>query len=284
MIIPVIAFYAVFCYTPMYGAVIAFKDYSPGLGIFGSSWIGFENFSEFFKGAYFFRILRNTLTISLQTILFGFPAPIILALLINDLSHKKYARLVQTVTYMPHFISLVVVCGIIKEMVSADGMISYILSMFGAERQNLLQIPSAFAPIYVISGIWQEIGWNSVIYIAAFAAVDQELYEAAALDGAGRFRQVLSVTLPGIMPTIITMFILKMGTVMNVGFEKIILLYNSMTYEKADVISSYVYRVGLQDFRYGYSTAVGLFNSVINFTLIIISNSVCKKLNGNGLW
>lgn len=280
----VFLYYILFCYKPMYGALIAFKDFSPGLGIMGSPWVGFENFTDFFTGQYFSRTLLNTLTVSISSIIFGFPAPIILALLINEVNNKYFAKVVQTASYMPHFVSLVVACGLVKDFVADTGIINYIISLFGGETSNLLQSSKAFVPIYVISGIWQEIGWNSIIYLCAITGVNQDLYEAAAVDGAGKWRQTWNVTIPGIMPTIVTMFILKLGTVMNVGFEKIILLYSPMTYETADVISSYVYRVGLQDFRYGYSTAVGLFNSVINFALIILANTISRKLNDTSLW
>ena len=282
--IPVFLYYIIFCYSPMYGAIIAFKDFSPGLGIAGSPWIGFENFMDFFTGKYFKRTVFNTLNISIQSLIFGFTAPIFLALLINELTSNKFKKMVQTVTYLPHFISLVVVCGLIKEFVAETGIINYIITFFGGSASNLLQSAEAFVPIYVISGLWQEIGWGSIIYIAALAGVDQELYEAAEIDGAGRLRQVFSITIPGIMPTIITLFILKLGKVMNVGFEKIILLYSPMIYETSDVISTFVYRVGLQDFKYGYSTAVGLFNSVINFALIMIANTISRKVNDVGLW
>lgn len=280
----VFLYYILFHYKPMYGAIIAFKDFSPGLGILGSPWVGLENFRDFFEGQYFVRTLLNTLNISISSIIFGFPAPIILALLINEVNNKYFAKVVQTVSYMPHFISLVVVCGLVKVFVSDTGIINYIFSFFGGTPTNLLQSSKAFVPIYVISTIWQQIGWDSIIYLCAITGVNQDLYEAAEVDGAGKLRQTWSVTLPGIMPTIVTMLILKLGQVMNVGFEKIILLYNPMTYETADVISSYVYRVGLQDFKYGYSAAVGLFNSVINFMLIILANSISKKLNDTSLW
>lgn len=284
LMLPVFAFYIIFCYKPMYGIIIAFKDFQPGLGIMQSPWIGFENFIEFFTGNYFTRTLSNTLIISISNLVFSFPAPIILALLINEVVHKSFAKTVQTITYMPHFVSLVVVCGLIRTFVAEDGIINYIITFFGGEASNLLQKPEAFVPIYIISGIWQEIGWGSIIYLAALAGVDQELYEAASIDGAGRLRQTWSITLPSILPTIITLFILRLGQMMNIGFEKIILLYSPMTYETADVISSYTYRVGLQEFRYGYSTAVGLFNSVINFVLIFIANTISRKVNDTSLW
>lgn len=282
--LPVFLFYILFMYKPMYGAIIAFKDFSPGLGIWGSPWVGFENFKDFFEGQYFARTLINTLYISITSMIFGFPAPILLALLINEVNNKYFAKTVQSISYMPHFISLVVVCGLVKDFVSDAGIINYIISFFGGETTNLLNVSKAFVPIYVISDIWQKIGWDSIIYLCAITGVNQDLYEAASVDGAGRLRQTWSVTIPGIMPTIVTMLILKLGSVMSLGFEKIILLYTPMTYDVADVISSYVYRVGLQDFRYGYSTAVGLFNSVINFALIIIANKISRKLNDTSLW
>ncbi len=284
MMIPVLAFYIAFCYKPMYGAIIAFKDFDPTLGIMGSDWVGFENFADFFGSTDFGRVLRNTLNISIQSIIFGFPAPIILALLINELEQKKFAKVVQTITYMPHFISLVVVCGLIKDFVSDTGVITSVLGLFGVAPINMLQEAKLFVPIYVISGIWQEIGWGSIIYLAALAGVDQELYEAASIDGAGRLRQTWSITLPSIMPTIVTMFILKLGSIMNVGFEKIILLYDPMTYSTADVISSFVYRAGIVNQDYGFSTAVGLFNSVINFGLILVANTISRKVNETSLW
>lgn len=284
LVLPVVAFYIIFCYKPMYGAIIAFKDYSPKLGIMGSPWVGLEHFRTFFASSDFSRILRNTVQISLASIVFGFPAPIILALLINELQRKWFAKSVQTITYLPHFISLVVVCGMIRDFVSDKGIVTQMFAMFGMEPTNLLNNEEYFLPIYVISGIWQEIGWGSIIYLAALTGVDQELYEAAGIDGAGRLRQTWSITIPSILPTIVTMLILRLGSVMNVGFEKIILLYNPMIYEKADVISSYVYRVGMVNRDYGFSTAVGLFNSVINFTFVIGANYISKKLNNTSLW
>ena len=284
MVIPVLAFYIIFCYGPMYGAVIAFKNFSPGRGIWGSPWVGFNHFIDFFTGKDFFTVLFNTLRISFASIMFGFPAPILLALLINEVTSKKFAKSIQTVTYLPHFISLVVVCGMIKEFVSDTGFITNFLTIFGMKATNMLNEPEYFTSIYVISGIWQEIGWGSIIYLAALAGVDQELYEAAQIDGAGRLRQTWNITIPSIMPTIITLFILRLGSIMNVGFEKIILLYNPLSAEKAEVISSYVYNVGMLKAQYGFSTAVGLFNSVINCILVFGANYISRKLNDTSLW
>ena len=227
MILPVVAFYLVFCYYPMYGAQIAFRDYTPKLGVFHSPWAGLKHFSEFFKSVYFERLIRNTFSINLKNLIFGFPAPILFALLLNEVRSHKYKKFVQTVSYMPHFISTVVVAGMVLQFTATDGFLTQIMTRFGYPKQNMMLNPSLFQPIYVISDIWQGIGWGSIIYIAAIAGINSELYEAARMDGAGRFKQMLHVTLPGILPTIITMFILRVGNMMNLGFEKIILLYNS---------------------------------------------------------
>jgi len=284
MAVPVFLYYLLFHYLPMYGAIIAFKDFSPGLGIFGSEWVGLKNFESFFQGPYFLRVLRNTVVINTYQLLFGFPAPIILALLLNEITHNGFKRVVQTVSYIPHFISIMVVCGLIIDFTSKNGVINDLLSMLGFDRQSMLLNPGLFRPIYVLSGIWQEIGWGSIIYIAALSSIDTALYEAAHVDGANRWNQIVHITLPGIMPTIVILLILRIGSMMNVGFEKIILLYNPINYETADVISSYVYRKGLLEFSYSYSTAVGLFNSLINFTLLISANKISKRLNDTSLW
>lgn len=284
LLLPVLIWYIVFSYIPMYGAIIAFKDYSPALGIFGSKWIGIRYFKDFFTGPYFGQILRNTLLISFYSIVAGFPAPIILALLLNEVRCTWYKKTVQTLTYMPYFISLVVICGLIRIFVGSDGFISNIIALFGGESTNLLMKKEAFRSIYVISDIWQGMGWNSIVYLAALSSIDAQLYEAASLDGAGRFRQLFVVTLPGIMPTIIIMFILRIGSVMSVSSDKIILLYNDLTRETADVINSFVYRKGIEEYNYSYSTAVGLFNSVINFILIIVANKFCNRLGETSLW
>ena len=284
MILPVIAFYILFHYVPMYGAIIAFKNFTPSMGILNSPWVGFEHFINFFNSYHFARVLKNTLNISILTLIFEFPAPIILALLINELRNKIFTRTVQTISYLPHFISTVVIVGMIKDFTSLDGVINDILVMFGGERSPMLSKPELFVPIYVVSEIWQRIGWGSIIYLAALSGISPELYEAARIDGAGRWRQTLNITIPGIMPTIVILLILRMGTVLNVGFEKIILLYNPTTYETADVISSLVYRRGMQNFDYSFSAAVGLFNSVINFALLVVANFISRKVNETSLW
>ncbi len=284
LVLPVVAFYIIFHYLPMYGAIIAFKNYSPGKGILGSPWCGFDHFISFFQSIYFGRILRNTLRISILNILFGFTAPIILALLINELKSRTYSRIVQTVTYLPHFISLVVVCGMLTDFLDVNGIITQICMMFGLDNQNMLRVPDYFTTIYVASDIWQGVGWGSIIYLAALAGIDPSLHEAARIDGASRWRQIWTVDIPCILPTIITLLVLRMGSVMSVGYEKIILLYNSLTMEKADVISSFVYRKGLLESNYGFSTAVGLFNSVINMLLVVAANTISRKVNETSLW
>ncbi len=284
MILPVLLYYFLFCYKPMYGAVIAFKNFMPGRGIANSPWVGLQNFTDFFTSIYCFRVIKNTLVISLVSIIFGFPAPIILALLLNEIQNNAFKKTVQTITYMPHFISLVVVCGMILEFTSNTGFITYFLHYFGFPLTNMMNHANYFVPVYVISDIWQGIGWGSIIYLAALTGIDPSLYEAAEIDGAGRWKQMLNVTLPGIMSTVVIMLILRMGGIMSVGYEKIILLYNPATYSTADVISSFTYRKGLQDFDWSYSTAVGLFNSAINFVFLVLTNWMSKKFTDSSLW
>ncbi len=283
-VIPVILYYILFCYKPMYGIIIAFKDFSPAAGIMGSEWVGLQHFSDFFGSYYFGRILKNTLTISLKSIILGFPAPIIFALLLNEIRNNGFKRVTQTVSYLPHFISMVVICGMIHLFTSDKGIITYIMSLFGGEKVSMLTNPSYFVPIYVISGIWQEMGWDSIIYLSALSSLDYELYEAAKLDGANRWQQTLYVTLPGISGTIIIMLLLRIGNIMNVGYEKIILLYNAGIYETADVISSFVYRKGLLEYQWSYSAAVGIFNSVINFIIVVLFNKLSKRFTDVSLW
>ena len=284
MILPVIAFYLVFCYAPMYGVIIAFKDFAPMKGIMGSRWVGLLYFRQFFTSIYAWRTIRNTLLLSIYSLLWGFPAPILLALLLNEVKHIAFKKVVQTVTYLPHFISLIVACGLIVNFTQQQGLINNLITMLGGQRVLFLQKPEWFRTIYIGSGIWQEIGWGSIIYLAALGGIDTELYEAAAMDGAGRWKQMLHVTLPGIMPTIVILLIMNIGHLMSVGYEKVILLYNPLTYTTADIISSFVYRMGLQNFNYGYATAVGLFNSVVNLVLLVAANFISRKVNETSLW
>ena len=282
--IPVLAYYILFHYGPMYGAQIAFKNYSPGFGIWGSPWVGLKNFNSFINDVFFQRIVTNTIMINVYQLFFAFPVPIILALLLNELRSRIYKKTVQTIIYMPHFVSLIVICGLVLDFTSRTGIINDVIAFFGGERVNMMREPGLFRPVYIISGIWQEAGWGTIIYLAALAGVEMEQYEAARIDGANRFRQMWHVTLPGIMPTIVILLILRMGSMMNVGFEKIILLYNPTIYSTADVISSYTYRKGLLEFNFSYSSMVGLFNSVINFALVISANAISRRVNETSLW
>ena len=284
MVIPVLVFYILFKYGPMTKMIIAFQDYNLYKGIAGSKWVGLENFIDFFQMKDCWRLLRNTLLLSLYSIVFAFPAPILLALMINEIKSRAGRKLVQTVSYMPHFISLVVVCGMTLEFTKSDGVVNSVIKALGGERIAFFTDPSWFRPIYTITDIWQGIGWGSIIYIAALSGIDPQLYEAATIDGAGRLRKMLHVTLPGISGMIVVLFILRLGQVMSVGFEKIILLYNPMLYDTADVISTYVYRKGLMEFSYSYSAAVNMFNSVINFAILVLANAISRRATGNSLW
>ena len=285
MILPVVLYYFIFHYIPMYGAVIAFKNYRIADGFLGSDWAGFKHFSDFFHSYYFGRLLKNTLLINLYQLMFSFPAPIIFALLINEIGNRLFKRVVQTITYLPHFISIIVICGMITQFVARDGFITDLLVMFGFERTALLGHPEYFRTIYVISDIWQGIGWGSIIYLAAITGINPELYEAARIDGASKWKQTAHITLPGIAPIIVILFILKIGHMLDVGFDKIILLYNPNTYSTADVISTFVYRKGLGEANeFSYTTAVGLFQSVINFMLLVAANRFSKSVSENSLW
>ena len=285
MLLPVLAYYIIFAYVPMYGAIIAFQDYAPIKGIVGSSWVGFRHFIDFFESPYFIRVLRNTLVISISVMLVSFPASIILALMMNELRQIWFKKITQTISYIPHFISMVVVAGMIKSFTSDTGFINIFLTNLGLiSGESMLTVPEYFLPIYVISDVWQNVGWDTIIYLAALAAVNNELYEAARIDGAGKLRQLFAITLPSIAPTIVMLLVLRIGSLMSLGYEKIILLYNELTYETSDVISSFVYRKGLLEADYSFSTAVGLFNYVINFILVVTANGVSRKLNGSSIW
>ena len=286
MAIPMLIFFILFSYRPMVGLVIAFKNFSVRKGIWDSAWCGFDNFRRFFKDPFFLRNIVNTFRISISSIIFGFPAPILFALLVNELNSKKFAKSIQTITYLPHFISLVVICGMIQTFVSSSGIITRLVEIISGNdiKESLLNNTKNFVPIYVLSDIWQQIGWSSIIYTAAIAGVPQELYEASSIDGAGRLRQVLNVTLPAILPTIILMLILKLGGILNVGYEKIILLNNPFNADVSEVLSYYVYQKGIQNNDFGLSTAAGLFNSVINMIFVIGANVISKRSIGSGLW
>lgn len=284
MAVPVMAYYIVFCYLPMFGIVIAFQDFRVTRGFFRSDWVGLEHFVDYFDSIYAWQTIRNTLSISLLGLIFGFPAPILLALMLNEVTNTKFKRTVQTITYMPYFISLVVTCSLIKIYCQENGLFSDIAEFFGGTRQNLMINPGAFRSIYVISGIWQSIGWNSIIYLAALSGIDQEQYEAARIDGANRLQQIAHITIPGILPTIMILFVLRMGSILNVGYEKVLLLYTANTYDVADVFSTYTYRMGLEKQQYSLSTAVGLFNTAVNIVFLLLTNWFSRKTTESGLF
>lgn len=283
--LPTIIYFIIWNYIPMAGVVLAFEDYSPRGGVTGSEWIGIANFVNFFSTYYFGRLMRNTLILSVFSMIINFPAPIILALLLNEVENKYFKKIVQTISYMPYFVSTVVICGIIVDFFSYNGaMTDLLVSMGLTERRDLMVYKPMFRPIFVLSGTWQGVGYGSIIYLAALSGVDQELYEAAKIDGAGRWKQTLHITLPGIRPTIIIMLILQIGSLLNVAMEKVLLLYKPQIYEVADVIMTFVYRRGLLDGDYGYSTAVQIFNSVVNLLLLLTANTVSRKYSETSLF
>lgn len=284
MIIPAIAYFIVFHYAPMYGVIIAFQDYKPFKGIAGSAWVGFKHFTGFITGPFFWRLIRNTLSINIGMLLFGFPLPILFALLLNEVRSVGFKRVVQTITYMPHFVSSVVVCGLMVIFCRSDGILTYVLSFLGFPENNLLTFKQYFQGLYIGMNIWQELGWDSIIYFAALTSIDVSLYEAARVDGAGRWRQMWHITLPGIAPTIVILLILRIGNLMSLGWDRIYLLYNDMVMETADVISTYVYRTGMLQVQYSYATAVGLMNSVVNIILLFTANFISRKVSDSSLW
>lgn len=277
--------YIVFCYVPMYGIQLAFRNYNPRLGYLGSPWVGLRYFNQFFSSYYNLDIIWNTVSISLYSIIFGFPIPILLAIILNELPGERFKKVLQNLTYIPHFISVVVLCGMLYLFLSPQyGVLNTFLNFLGFESVGFLESNKYFKAVYVLSDIWQESGWNSVIYIAALAGIDPELYEAARIDGAGRFKRIIHVSLPGIAPTIVTLLILRIGQVMTIGFEKAYLLQNNLNIRSSEIISTLVYKQGILQGNYGYATAVGLFNSVINLVLIILTNRICKKYFEISLW
>lgn len=285
MALPVVVYYLLFHYVPMYGIQIAFKNYSPGTGIWHSDWVGFKYFNEFFHSFYFGRLIRNTLILSFYELIFQFTAPIILAFLLNELRSALFKRIVQTIAYLPYFISIVVVVGFIVDFLARDGLLTNMLHfLFGMEKVAYLSKPEWFRVIFVSSGVWQNVGWGTIIYLAAMANIDPSLYEAAKVDGASRLKMSYHITFPGIMPTIIILLILQIGSLMSVNTDKILLLYNTATYESADVIGTYVYRKGILEANFSYSAAIGLFNSVINFVLLVMANALSKRVTETKLW
>lgn len=284
-IAPAFFYYLIFCYGPMYGIQIAFKNYIPTKGIFGSPWIGFDHFLRFFDSYYFWDLLWNTLSISLYELAVGFPVPIILALAFNEIKDGFFKRAVQTVTYAPHFISVVVMCGMIISFLSpSTGIVVHAIEALGVEAPDFLTDPRWFKTVYVLSGVWQSAGWGTIIYLAALSGVDPQLHEAAIIDGASRLQRIRHINIPTILPTITILLILNIGNLLALGYEKILLLQNPLNMESSDVISTFVYRVGLVDAQYSFSTAVGLFNSVINCILLITVNQIVRRTSENSLW
>ena len=285
MFMPILAYYIIFHYIPMSGIVIAFKNFRPGHGLYFGSWVGLKWFRQFFSSFYAFRIIRNTFLLSFFSILFGFPVPILFAVVITEIRSSAVRRTVQTVSYLPHFISMVVVVGIIQIFFTQNnGIVNNLIAAIGGQKQAFLSDPGWFRPLYVGSGIWQSFGYSSIIYISAIVGIDPSLYEAARIDGISKFKSAWYITLPMISETIVILFILRLGSLMSVGFEKVYLMYSPATYETADVISTYVYRKGIEDSNYSFSTAVGLFNSVVNFTFVFTANMVSRKVADASLW
>ncbi|WP_248930808.1 ABC transporter permease [Paenibacillus hamazuiensis] len=285
LISPVIAFFILFEYVPMYGVQIAFKNFVAVKGIWGSPWAGFKHFERFFASYYFWRLMKNTLGIGVYQLLVGFPVPILLALAVNEVRSKKFSRFVQTVTYAPHFLSTVVMVGLLMIFLSPQtGLLNKAIVLFGGEPIPFLTEPAWFKTVYVFSGIWQQMGWSSIIYLAALTGIDQQLHEAARVDGASRLQRIWHINLPGIMPTIIVLLILQIGSIVGVGFEKVYLMQNSLNMPASDVISTNVYRSGILGAQYSYSAAVGLFNSVINFILLVTVNRIARKVSETSLW
>ncbi len=283
MILPSLITVFIFHYIPIYGVQIAFKDYRSSLGILGSKWVGLKYFIEFINYPYFEKVMVNTIRISLVC-LCTFPIPIIFSIMLNELRSSKVKKVSQMITYAPHFVSTVVVCSMLMLFLDKDGLINNIIAFFGGERVSYLSVPSAFAPIYAISDLWQGLGWGTIIYLATLAGISVELVEAAKIDGAGRLQTIWHVHLPYLKPTIITLFILKMGSLISVGFEKVFLLQNPLNLDASSVISTYVYEVGIINHQYSYSSAIGLFNNIINIILLVIANTVSKKVAETSLW
>lgn len=285
LLLPTALYFLIFKYGPMYGLQMAFRNYNTGLGIMNNPWVGLQYFERVLSRMYFYQVINNTLTISLASLIFGFPFPVLFALMLNEMRAGKGKKLIQTITYAPHFISTVVVAAMVTLFLSpSSGVLNKILMVFGIEAQNFLMKPEYFVPIYVISGIWQNLGWNAIIYVAALASVNPELHESAVIDGASRLQRICHINFPCILPTIIIMLILQTGSLLNVGFEKVFLLSNEAVLETSEVISTYTYRIGITGAQFSQSAAIGLFNSVVQFALLVLVNFIAGKVSETSLW
>ena len=284
MMLPVMIYFIIYHYIPMLGIVIAFKNYSPVAGIIDSPWVGLMYFENLFQSPDFFLVLKNTVIISLYRLMFGFTAPIILSLLINEIGNTKYKKIIQTISYLPHFLSWVIVAGLISTMLSVDGPINTLLGLFGIEKQQMLTNSSMFRGILVVTGIWKEVGWGTLFYLAAIAGINSELYEAARIDGASRWKQTLYITLPSIKGVVVILLIMQAGTVMNAGYEQVLLLQNPMVRNVSEILDTYIYKTGLQNSNYSFATAVGFFKCVVNMILILTTNLISNRMGEEGLW
>ncbi|CAN7209025.1 ABC transporter permease subunit [Paenibacillus sp. LjRoot153] len=285
MFLPVFLYYFIFCYLPMPGVLIAFKNFTPGHGVFGGDWVGLRWLDQFVHSRYFWRLLRNTFLLAFYPLVIGFSIPILFAICVVEIKNGLFKRFAQTVTYLPHFISTVVIAGMIINFLSpTDGIVNTFLASMGMAKINFMMTPEWFRSIFTVSGIWQSFGFSSIIYIAAIMGIDQEMYDSGKIDGVNKFQEVWHLTLPSLKPTIVILFLLSIGGIMSVNFEKVYLLYNGATYETADVISTYVYRQGIESQNFGFATAVGLFNSIISFILVYAANQASRRVNDMSLW
>jgi putative aldouronate transport system permease protein len=283
-LVPAIVLYFCFYYIPIYGVQIAFKNYSPAGGIWGSPWVGFTHFQRFFRTNQFKTVIANTLTLSIYGLTVGFPMPIILALILNSTKSRRFKRILQTITYLPHFISTVVFVTIILLFLSPSGLFGHIASFFGLPLKNIMGEANLFPHVYVWSGVWQNMGWSSIIYLAALSSIDPALYEAATIDGASKLQKIIHIDLPSIASTCIILLILNTGNILNIGFEKAFLLQNNLNLSRSEVITTYIYKIGIQNTQYSFSAAVGLFNNVINFIVLALVNRISGKLSETSLW
>ncbi|UZN05398.1 ABC transporter permease subunit [Cellulomonas sp. S1-8] len=283
LILPLI-FFAIFRYLPMFGNVIAFRRFRPGGSIFGEEWVGLHYVRMFISDPTFWNVFQNTLILGVLSLVIIFPLPIVLALMLNELRSQRFKRIIQTISYLPHFMSIVIVAGLVFQLTAIRGTVNQVITGLGGDAIGFMQLPEWFRTIYISSEIWQTVGWGTILYLAALSTIDPQLYEAARIDGANRLRQTWHVTLPGIRPTMVVLLILNIGTFMAVGFEKILLLYNPLLYPTADVIATYLYRVGIGSSQFSYATAIGLFEAIIGLTLVLSANAISRRVVGASLW